>query len=170
MSEESIIFSKLCSAYSNILCESMQNTKQTVCEDNVDESDVLHRHPAKIIPHGKTVRDGLYGDDSLDLKINQRGKASNLRDYEVSKASHYNNLIHCYDDNAEVLKKVADILDKENEDKLAHDLKNIIDELEELRDESDFQKDQLQSEVNRPYHVGDRYSSDYVDHEKPYYS
>jgi hypothetical protein len=277
MSEESILFTKLCSAYSNMLCESTQNKKQKVCEDelddllfgskngkikvtpikrkpmlkpcdrpitirmtylddnndtsntsrrcrnmkdaleeakdfmccyavfnlkfidvkdhvviaeyddpevenfdniekdleswcDVDESDILHRHPSEVVPHGKAVRDGLYGDDSLDLRINQRGKASDLRDYEVSKASHYDNLIRCYDDNAEVLKKVADILEKENEDRLAHDLKNIIDGLEELRDESEFQKDRLQSEINQSYHVGDRYSSDYVDHEKPYYS
>jgi len=130
------------------------NMRITTAYEKICEADSIHRNPPVIKQDGPDEFGEWESEDSLDGRINLRGKASNLRDYEIERASHFDNLVKCYKNNAEILEKLSKDLYNEGEISLSYKVRDILDELEEISSESEEKLSVKQSEVRKPYHVG----------------
>lgn len=125
---------------------------------SVGESDVLRRSPSKVIQKGLDS-DGEWNDErTLDGRINLRGRASGLRDYEVSRASHCDNLVKCRDYAKDVLERLARDLDAEDEWKAAGDARSLLGKIEDIADGAEIELERLGRAVRRPYEVGNALS------------
>lgn len=152
MSEESAKYRSAAKAYSS-----------------VGESDVLRRSPAKVVQRGLDSDGHWNDDDTLDGRISLRGRASVLRDHEVRRASHCDNLIRCRDYAKDVLERLFSDLDAEGEWKAARDARRLLDEIEGIAETAESELDRLRRDVKRPYGVGNALSGkiagDTVGHE-----
>lgn len=126
--------------------------------NSLGEADTLHRSPASVVQGGLNSVGALDDEGTLDGRINLRGRASAVRDREVSDASHFDNLAKCLGYSEETLERLAKDLDAEGEWSAATDARNLLDSVREIADNAEFELKRLRRDVGRPYSVGDRFS------------
>lgn len=139
----------------------------------VGEADALRRKPAEVVQHGISANGNWDDEKTLDGKINLRGRAAELRDVEVNRASHYDNIIRCYEYAKDILDRLEKDLDNEKEYDLGLQAFRLRENLESAAQEADDKLADIQKyEIGDTYHVGDRFSgprmfADRVSHDPP---
>lgn len=145
----------------------MLRAKDIINESRVNEADVLRRNhlqPTYSRNHydsrDKVIIDDADDDiDTLDGRINARGRAEPLRKKYVDDARQQNNRKEICDKYIPILNELGKKLDQEGFWRLKYDIESLVAKLEDdvnpevLGMDLNFRTNQ--SDVRRPIHVGD---------------
>lgn len=119
----------------------MRRVKDIISESTpITEADVVKRNPLQPTvnrEHFDNRDKVVVGDfeddlDTLDGKINARGRASWLRQSDVDKARRMNNKVELFTNYEPILRELAKKLEDEGEWRLSLDVERIISSLEDI--------------------------------------
>lgn len=161
----------------------MLRAKDILLESVIGESDVLRRNPLQPTyrkehydSRDKVIVDDL-GDDieTLDGRINARGRAEPLRTRYVDDARRHNNRKEICDKYVPILNELGKKLEQEGFWRLTNEIESLVAKIENDVNPEVFDMDlnfrSLQRDARRPIHVGDPilHRRDYYGH-KPAWS
>ena len=158
----------------------MLRVKDIINESRVNEEDVLKRNPLQPTyrkehydSRDKVIIDDAEDDiETLDGRINARGRAEPLRTKYVDAARKQNNRKEICDKYIPILNELGKKLDKEGFWKLTCDIQSLIAKLEDDVNPEVFDMGlnfrSNQRNVRRPIYVGDPilHRRDYYGHEQ----
>lgn len=156
----------------------MLRAKDIIFESAINEEDVLKRNPLRPTYRDNYSQDTVvvddFGDDidTIDGRINARGRAEPLRTKYVDNARVQNNRREICEKYIPILNELGAKLDQEGFWRLKFDIEKIIASLENDVNPEVFDMDlnfeSNQRNVRRPIHVGDNLLNmrDYYGHER----
>ena len=156
----------------------MLRAKDIILESAINEEDVLKRNPLRPTYRDDYSQDTVvvddFGDDidTIDGRINARGRAEPLRTKYVDNARVQNNRREICEKYIPILNELGAKLDQEGFWRLKFDIEKIIASLENDVNPEVFDMDlnfeSNQRNVRRPIHVGDNLLNrrDYYGHER----
>ena len=148
----------------------MKRIKDIISESAINEEDVLKRNPLRPMysKYGATsTQDTVLVDDmdddidTLDGRINARGRAEPVRKAYVDDARVGNNRKQICDKYVPILNELSKKLEQEGFDKISANVERLISDLVyDVNPDAydlDFSREMNQAGVRRPIHVGDPY-------------